>query len=150
MEVEGYELIARWDRTYEKGGVCVYASCKISQNFTFSDKSNDAERIWCMIHTERGPFLLGAWYRPPYAEVSSIESCEREYDVVANDALGTILVGDFNVHHIAGLRHSRETSPAGKRMRLAASHMGLTQLVREPTRGKRLLDLALSDIPGMH
>ena len=32
-------------------------------------------------------------------------------------------------------------------MRQAAAHMGLKQLVQEPTRGKHLLDLVLSDIP---
>ena len=57
-------------------------------------------------------------------------------------------MGDLNVHHLGWLRHSNGTSAGGKRLRLAAATMGLTQLVREPIRGKYLLDLALSDIAG--
>ena len=94
-----------------------------------------------------GPYLLGAWYRPPAPETRTIETCEGEHDAVSVDVLGTLLVGDLNIHHVPWLVHSGETSPQGRRMRLAAAHMGLTQLVREPTRGKNLLDLALSDVP---
>ena len=61
--------------------------------------------------------------------------------------MGTLLVGDLNVHLEEWLRHSRETSACGKRMHLAAAYMGLKQLVHEPPRGKHLLDLALSDVP---
>ena len=148
VAVEGYDVVARWDRAKERGGVCVYACKQISENVTLMMKSVDAERVWCMVHTERGPYVLGAWYRPPNTESSTIETCEKEHDDVSSEALGTLLVGDLNVHHVAWLTHSRETTPNGKNMRLAAAHMGLTQLVHQPTRGKYLLDLVLSDIPG--
>ena len=148
VEVEGFDLIARWDRSYERGGVCVYVSCDVSQNVTLLSKSADAERLWCMLHTEQGPFLLGAWYTPLGSDSSTIETCEREHDTLAGGALGTILLGDLNLHHKKWLIHSVETSSCGKRMRPAAAHIGLRQLVKEPTRGKNLLDLALSDIPG--
>ena len=148
VDIEGYVLVARWDRSYERGGVCVYASSSISQKVTLVHKSVIAERVWCMLHTDQGPFLLAAWYRPPYLEVGSIEAFEREHEELATQALGTLLVGDPNVHHVAWLNHSSSTSACGKRLRLAAAAMGLTQLVREPTRGKYLLDLALSDISG--
>ena len=148
VEIEGYDIIARWDRSYERGGVCIFASCNIAQKVTHLSNSKDAERAWCMLHTDHGPFLLGAWYRPPNSEVASIQSCEQEHDVLAEQALGTLLVGDLNVHHIPWLGHSRETSVCGKQLRLAAAHMGLKQVVREPTRGKYLLDLALTDVLG--
>ena len=91
---------------------------------------------------------MGAWYRPPGSDSRNIETCEQEHDTLAGEALGTLLLGDLNVHHKEWLIHSGETSSDGKRMRLAAAHMGLRQLAKEPTRGKNLLDLALSDIPG--
>ena len=59
-----------------------------------------------------------------------------------------MLVGDLNVHHVDWLNHSSSTSACGKRLRLAAAAIGLNQLVRKPTRGKYLLDLALTDISG--
>ena len=148
VAVEGYALVARWDRSYERGGVCIYASKEISQKVTLQYKSEDAERLWCMLHTDQGPFLLGAWYRPPSPETASMETCEREHEELAAQTLGTLLLGDLNVHHVDWLTHSNSTSAGGKRLRLAAAAMGLNQLVREPTRGNYLLDLALSDIPG--
>ena len=125
VEIEGHEIIARWDRSYERGGVCIYASCKIAQKVIHLSNSKDAERAWCMVHTDHGPFLLGAKYRPPNAEVASIESCEREHNALAEQVLGSLLVGDLNVHHIPWLGHSRETSVCGKHLRSTASRMGL-------------------------
>jgi len=120
----------------------------IAQQVTQLHSSEVAERLWCMIHKDQGPFLLGACYRPPHPETATIEACEREHEEFSDQALGTLLVGDLNVHHLGWLGHSSGTSACGKRLRLAAATMGLVQLVREPTRGKNLLDLALSDIAG--
>ena len=148
VDIEGYVMVERWDRPYERGGVCIYAADCIAQKVTPLFKSEKAERIWCMLHTDQGPYLLGAWYRPPSPEVTSIEACEREHDDLTPQVIGTLLVGDLNVHHIGWLKHSNSTSACGKRLRFAAAAMNLKQLVREPTRGKHLLDLALSDIAG--
>ena len=53
-----------------------------------------------MLHTDVGPYLLGVWYRPPEpGELDSIRSLETELNRYAHEALGTILVGDLNVHH---------------------------------------------------
>ena len=67
VPIEGYEQIARWDReigeaAITRGGVVVYAACAISGQVTLIEKSVEAERLWLLIHTERGPFMLGAWY----------------------------------------------------------------------------------------
>ena len=116
-------------------------------------------RVWCVLHTDYGPFLLCAWYRPPSDEQLSIESCEKEHERLSRDVMGTLLVGDLNVHHAGWLRHSNGTSAAGRRMCLAAAQMGLHQIDRSPTRDvveeagmtscAHLLDLALTDIAGV-
>jgi len=92
---------------------------------------------------------LGAWYRPPSVEISSIESCEQEHETLSEDVMGTLLLGDVNVHHQQWLKHSRETTACGKRMRLAAAQMGLKQIVKQPTRGNYLLDLVFTDVQGV-
>ena len=62
--------------------------------------------------------------------------------------MGALLVGNVNVHHLQWLKHSCQTMAGEKRMRLAAAHMGLKQVVSQPTRGNHLLDLVLTDVPG--
>ena len=61
--------------------------------------------------------------------------------------MGTLLVGHLNVHHHGWLKYSRETSARGKKLRLAASDLGLQQIVKA-TRKKYLLDLALTNVEG--
>ena len=60
-------------------------------------------------------------------------------------AVRTILVGDMNVHHMRWLRYSSKNSTEGNALRSFCQDFGFQQLVREPTRGDHLLDLALSD-----
>ena len=60
--------------------------------------------------------------------------------------IGTLVVGDLNVHNTSWLTHSSGTSPEGKLLRGVARGFGLTQLVDKPTRGRYLLDLVLTDI----
>ena len=128
------------------GGVAVYAQRQIAQQVMLLEKSASAERLWCILHTDCGPYLFGAWYRPPSTELSSIETCEQEHEKLSDGVIGTLLVGDVNVHHLQWLQHSRETTKCGKKIMLAAAQMGLRQIVRQPTRGNYLLDVALSDV----
>ena len=78
--IADFVLIARRDRDSEKGGVCVYAASEIAEQVTLMKKSESAEGVWCVVHSDRGPYLLGAWYRPPSTEQDTIETCEREYE----------------------------------------------------------------------
>ncbi len=78
-----------------------------------------------MLHTDRGPFLLGAWYRPPGSETTTISSCGDEYDKLVEGAMGTILVGDMNVHHKAWWMHFSSTTAEGEALRAVTADMGL-------------------------
>ena len=59
--------------------------------------------------------------------------------------MGTILVGDMNVHNKEWLRFSSGTPPEGRRLFQLCQERGLEQLVVGPTRGNHLLDLVLTD-----
>jgi hypothetical protein len=110
-------------------------------------RSADSERIWLIIHSDQGPFLLGVWYRPPDpGEVDSIVSLEAEWRQLSPNTMGTILIGDMNVHHLRWLRFSTRNSVEGEALRKFCALNGLRQLVREPTRGPNLLDLLITDI----
>ena len=106
-----------------------------------------AERIWMMIHTDQGPIQICAWYRPPCAgEVESIASFKTEFANTAGGMIGTLVVGDLNVHNIRWLRHSTRNSNEGVALQCAAAELGLRQIVDSLTRGANLLDLVLTDL----
>ena len=62
VKVEGYKLIARWDHVgpiiRERRYVCICFEQHLTKNITFLSKSVDAERIWFLLHTERGQFFF--------------------------------------------------------------------------------------------
>ena len=149
VELEGYALVARRGRDDARkcGGVMVFARSDVAANVTLLHRSADSERLWLIIHTDHGPYLLGAWYRPPVqGEMQTISSLEAEWLDHSSSALGTVIVGDVNVHHIRWLRHSDTNSAEGEKMRVFCSNHGFRQLMREPTRGPNLLDLFMTDI----
>ena len=61
--------------------------------------------------------------------------------------LGTFVLGDLNVHTTRWLVHSARESAEGRLMAEASRRLGLRQLVNQPTRGKYLLDVVLTDVP---
>jgi hypothetical protein len=152
VDLEGYSVISRRDRDDGRrcGGVIVWAKDESAACVTQLLISAVAERIWMVIHTDQGPFLLGVWYRPPDpGEVLSIESLEEEWRQLSSGAMGTILMGDMNVHHLQWLRYSTRNSIEGEALRQFCAQNGMKQLVREPTRGPNLLDLLITDIDGV-
>ena len=107
------------------------------------------ERGTYVLHSNAGPVLLGLWYRPPaYGEVDSISSLDDEMRQNSDNVIGTVLVGDFNVHHKEWLRFSSGTTPEGRRLfQVCVEQHGLVQCVGSPTRGNHLLDLVLTNFP---
>jgi hypothetical protein len=152
IELEDYEIIGRRDRNYSGdkrrcGGVIVFAKATVAGNVTLLLKSDVSERLWMQLHTDTGPYLLCAWYRPPVqGELESIESFGNELDELRRHAIGIVLVGDLNLHSQRWLRYSARNSAEGEAMRQLCSKMGLRQIVRGPTRGDNLLDLVITDI----
>jgi len=62
------------------------------------------------------------------------------------DNMGTLVIGDMNVHHERWLVFSNGTSAEGRALRNEATEHGLKQHVKAPTRHEYLLDLCLSDM----
>ena len=125
----------------------VFAKCGFESTIVHIGNSNVAERSWHVVHSARGPLLFGAWYRPPkHGEVATIDSLDEELAEFGKNVLGTILVGDFNVHEASWFRHSDGTSPEGRALRDVACSHGWEERVQKPTRGPYLLDLVLTDL----
>ena len=88
----------------------VYAKAGFEHAIVHVGDSDVAERSWHIIHSNRGPILFGAWYKPPMqGETASIDSLDAEVSKFGSEVLGTILVGDMNVHEAGWLRFSDGT-----------------------------------------
>jgi hypothetical protein len=156
IELEGYIMISRRDRgegddDRKCGGVAVFAMHEHAERMTEIEKSKTSERVWIVVHSDMGPFLIGNWYRPPVhgPEVSSIASLREEWNALSQDVVGTIIGGDMNIHHRRWLKRSARNSAEGEELHRFCLDSGTQQLVREATRGEYLLDLVLSDVEGV-
>ena len=146
--ISGYSLISRRDR-YEGrgGGIAVFASSAIADNVTLLKHSDTHERSWHTIHSDIGPILFCVWYRPPQAgETISISCFAAEWRELSTDVVGTIVVGDLNVHHLHWLHFSSHTSVEGTALYRFCCDNGSKRCVTSPTRGAHLLDLVLTDM----
>ena len=78
------------------------------------ESSKDDERVWLTLHTDKGPYLLCAWYRPPApGDCTGMANFQEEFDEYEALGLGAVLVGDLNVHNTSWLRHSAKNTPEG-------------------------------------
>ena len=118
-------------------------------------ESKEFERCWLCTHTDEGPILTCAWYRPPDTSLprelheADINSFEEELKTLSKDVHGVLIMGDLNFHHRMWLRFSSQGNTAlGRKMHEIAVTAGLQQMVREPTREGNLLDLVLTNCMG--
>ena len=127
----------------------VWARTRQEFNIVHVGDSDNAERSWHILHTNNGAVLLGVWYRPPApGQIQSIESLETEMEKYCEGTVGSVLVGDMNVHERAWLKFSSGTTPEGRALHDVCIANGLEQLLKEPSRLEpdHLLDLVISDL----
>jgi hypothetical protein len=151
ISLEGYALIARRDRADGRkcGGIAAFALTTIAERVTLVESSQDAERFWLLVHANQGPHLVGVWYRPPApGEIATIDTFKKELNALEGISLGTIVMGDLNVHNARWLTHSSANSVEGTALKAACDEAGLKQIVKTPTREGHLLDVVLTNIPG--
>ena len=146
--LSGYRLLSRRDRCGRTGGgIACFAADRFIEHVALLEHSADFERTWHTIHSDIGPVLFGAWYRPPASgETASINACDEEWRRLSANFVATILAGDLNVHHTRWLRYSTSVSVEGSVLFRFCSANGLKQRVKGPTRDENLLDLVISDI----
>ena len=149
IELPGYILVSRRDRTDNSGwgGIALFAKSGFENCVVHLGNSEVAERAWHVLHTDRGPISLALWYRRPEpGEVASIRSLDAEMATYGKDTVGTVLIGDLNVHEASWLKYSSGTSVEGRELHEFCSERGLAQYVDGPTREQNLLDLLISDL----
>lgn len=147
LEIPGYRCAGRKDRENQKaGGVALYVrenGLHVSELFS----SNLVERMFSGVHTDVGLLGLCVWYRPPKSEFDELPALDEELLQIMGTTVGVVIVGDMNIHHAKWLRFSNGNSAAGELFHTTCKTFGLRQMVRQPARGKYLLDLVLSSLP---
>ena len=95
----------------------LYAMDSMSSSATLIEHAEHYERSWHVIHADIGPVLCCVWYRPPQrGEVGSIRAFASEWARLKDEFIGTILVGDLNLHHTHWLKFSSCVSVEGTSM----------------------------------
>ena len=148
IHLPGYSLISRRDRKDDSGwgGIAFFVKDAYRDVIVHAGNSEAAERSWHILHTDRGLVSICLWYRPPApGEIASIISLTPEMETFASGCVGTMIVGDMNVHHVGWLTYSSGTTPEGRELYSWCLGSGFEERVGKPTREEYLLDLALTD-----
>ena len=143
ISILGYSIVSRRDRCdgRQGGGIVFFARDSVASQIVHVGHSIEYERSWHILHTDIGAFCIGLWYRPPeYNEIASIHTLETEYNEFSLNCIGTIIVGDMNVHHKSWLTYSNGTSPEGRALFDVCYRCGLQQL---PSTNKKFIFIGL-------
>ena len=115
-----YKRVSRLDRRVgreDRVGIALIARDDFFDSVVHVGDSPVDERSWHIVHCDGGPVLLCLWYRWPCPnEISSIERFDEELRRYSRDTVGTIVMGDMNVHNIEWLEHSSSNSREAKEL----------------------------------
>ena len=138
VALKGFNIIRKDRVESEHGGVCVYVKDTIE--FTILDDLHDPsfEMLWIKLRPTRLPrgctsIVVGTLYHPPSAsDLAIMEYLTKCLSIIESRFAncGFLVLGDFNRLDITPLRNNFQ----------------LKQIVHFPTRGRRTLDLILTNI----
>ena len=134
-----YHTIRR-DRGSRGGGLLI--AIKNSTLYNVVHVANNTEAMCIELIQSKIRLILG--YIPDKQNLDDVSCmCEVFRSCMKND-LSNIVIGDFNMSSINW--ESNSASQAGSKLFFeCVSDLGLTQLVKEPTRENNILDLVLAD-----
>ena len=148
VDIPGYVLVSRRDRksdTGRGGGIATYQRHDFN-GLVHITNCDDEERSWYFLRLDMETVLVANWYRPPGSDHDKFERLYSEVAEYYQEVTGIFISGDLNVHHSKWLKFSNGNTGIGQDLQDFCQYYGLVQLVREPTRDKYLLDLALTDV----
>ena len=125
----------------------LFALTAIAPYVCLLESAADYEAMWFTVHSDIGAVLLCVWYRPPAnGETASIHTFEADWERLCERHIGTIVIGDLNLHHKWWLKHSADVTVEGSTMYKFTCDRNFKQIVRGPTRYEYLLDLVITDL----
>ena len=145
-QIDGYTLFVYERLGLEGGGIFLYVSDSLQPRERSDLKGdNRVESVWVEITADKGKKVrLGAFYRPPLriGQADIDRSMMEEISRGVNGA--TIILGDFNYPDINWTEGECQNANSRKFMEECESSF-LVQMVGEPTREDKILDLILTN-----
>ena len=90
----------------------VFVKQELADSAAALEISDSEERVWLSVHSDHGPYLVRVWYRAPDpGQTKGVDTLKEELVKHREASLGTLAVGDFNVHNRKWLVHSAKNSP---------------------------------------
>ena len=149
LSIPGYDLF-RMDRPLDNkgGGVLLYVGADLGA-VEWSPKTQFPEQVWCRLNVSRNTNLLvGVCYNSRNGNLFPNNDALIQELIREIRTQHVLLMGDFNYGGINW--HTFQASEAPSQQFLdCLEDCFLIQHVTEPTRGDSLLDLVLTDEPGM-
>ena len=152
VEIESYQTF-RSDRPKRKGGGCllyVHDQLVVTQSDHFEDTSNNM--VMCYIKSRNT--IVATVYRPPGPDTPGfkkvLDRLQEQIDMVSRDNTNPDLyiTGDFNYPDLDwSTERTSEAGSQGQDLLEFVDRNFLTQMVECPTRGGRILDLVLTNVP---
>lgn len=145
----------RKDRRLGEGGVLI-ALRNNTVGFQ-KDTSEDCELVWTKISHTKGDVMIGCFYRQPSSGIEILEKLQESLTRIRGKRSMSphiILAGDFNLPNIDWETLTVKQNPQygkeinGKMIEIA-TEFNLIQIVKEPTRGKNVLDLIFTTNPDL-
>ena len=118
------------------------------------ESDTDCEIIWARIELENSKDMyVSSFYRPPDTKADYFDNFIESLSKLPKQAEGKpkIIGGDFNLPDISWTENSTENPPStlSKNLLSTIANESLSQLQLEPTRGENILDLYLTNRPGL-
>ncbi|RMC15026.1 hypothetical protein DUI87_07205 [Hirundo rustica rustica] len=142
--MDGYKLFRRGRKGRRGGGVALYVR-KAFDAIDVTISNDEDECLWIRIKgkANKADILLEVCYRPPRQE----EDVDNLFYKQLENVLGApalVLVGDFNLPDICWELNIAERRQSRKFLECMEDNF-LLQLVGEPTRGRTMLDVLLTN-----
>ena len=119
------------------------------------DLQSNCEIIWAKVKISASNSLtLGCFYRPPDSKINTLEELSKSLDLMPKNSNETIVLGgDFNLPHMDwdnGVVHPKATNKTQCELLMSSldSH-ALVQIHKESTREDNILDLLITNKPGL-
>ena len=153
MFPSGYTIYCR-DRTNKKGGGVFIAVLSELSSSLEPNLATDCEILWARIKEKgRRTFLVSSFYHPHTHMKESIENFLHSVSRACSIQNATIVIGgDFNLpawDWETGLLKPTSLPNIHIDFRDGVHELGLVQMVKEPTRGAKTLDLFLTNQPSL-
>ena len=148
--------VLRKDRNLKARGGGVFIAVRKHYDMTLlPDLETNCEILWAKVQISASKFLtLGCFYRPPDSKISTSEELAKSLDLMPKNSNQTIVLGgDFNLPGIDwdnGVVNPKAANKSQCELLLSSldTH-ALVQIHKEPTREENILDLLITNKPGL-